>query len=386
MIFMMAKSQSKAFLFRLATLSTLGFFLAANGQTQPVIYNCPQNNGVLYTTPAGVTFKLLCGQGTYAKQLDGGTTASLALCADWCAESPECQSCDWGAQNNVCIRFKEYIPTVPNPNINTWFPLEERKPEPRPDPTVFDQPKCPTNLGTTVEKANAAGFTNIQTQDALCPTYDGKIYITHDGSYFKTRCGHQNKGADKTITTTKAITLAECTEFCGITAGCKSVTFNPPTYKCWLLNTGEPDLIPNSATGKDNSAYLIDPPTYDVRDEITIKCSTTCPGAHGQTFEDSGVVFRMTCCKRHGIVPFAVEPMPSFTECMKACSKVTPCASVDYHERSGQCYFGKHFGEATIHAPGWASAYSIGCAGTCEQKDGCCSGGSQNQQVLQSEL
>ena len=50
---------------------------------------------------------------------------------------------------------------------------------------------------------------------------DGKIYITHDGSYFKTRCGYQNKVADKTITTVKAISQAECTEFCGITAGCK---------------------------------------------------------------------------------------------------------------------------------------------------------------------
>ena len=69
-----------------------------------------------------------------------------------------------------------------------------------------------------------------------------------------------------------------------------SVTYNPPTYNSWLLSTGESDLVPNSANGKDYSTYLIDPPTYDIKDEITFKCSTKCPGAHGQTFEASGVV------------------------------------------------------------------------------------------------
>ena len=92
--------------------------------------------------------------------------------------------------------------------------------------------------------------------------------------------------------------------------------------------------------------------------------------------------FRMSCCKRHGVVTFASEQMPSFTECMKTCAMVTSCASVDYHERTGMCYYGKHFGEPTVQVAGWASAYSIGCAGACKKDGGCCG----SAQAPKSEL
>lgn len=139
--------------------------------------------------------------------------------------------------------------------------------------------------------------------------------------------------------------------------------------------------------GIHNAGYLIDPPTYPVPDEISIRCSTTCPGAHGQTFDgENGMQFRMTCCKRHGVEAFEKEQMPTFQLCMQSCSLLGPvCSSVDYNERTGMCYYGKRSGEPTVLAPGWASASAIGCKGyTCREK-GYCSATDQGR-VTRDEL
>jgi hypothetical protein len=47
------------------------------------------------------------------------------------------------------------------------------------------------------------------------------------------------------------------------------------------------------------------------------------------------------------------------------------CHSVDYDIHRQICYYGKHQGEPTIEAPGFASAHSMGCVGACSA----CSGG-----------
>ena len=50
---------------------------------------------------------------------------------------------------------------------------------------------------------------------------------------------------------------------------------------------------------------------------------------------------------------------------MEACSALIPCASVDYHESSGTCYYTTHHGEPTVVTPGFSSAFSLGCTGGC---------------------
>ncbi|KAF8439583.1 hypothetical protein BGX38DRAFT_1207628 [Terfezia claveryi] len=309
---------------------------AVDGQVRPKVYSCPKDDGIKHTSPNGVTFQLLCGRGTTANRIDDTKKFSQAACADFCSEHPECQSADWNADTKNCARFSET-------GVNTWFPLEKReKPSEKPDPTPLDPPNCPKSPDMIVEAKNSA----------KCPENNGQVYVTNEGSYFKLKCDHQNW--DTVITSTTAVDLQECIELCGLTMGCESVAFY--NYQCDLYPTGENNLV--LCTGAGTAAH------HDAAfHEITIKCSTTCPGAHGQTFEAHGVQFRMSCCKRHGVVTFASEQMPSFTECMKTCAMVTSCASVDYHERTGTCYYGKHFGEPTVQVAGWASAYSIGTQG-----------------------
>lgn len=362
----MSKMGSTSVFLRLLVFVTVTFFAvqaeAADGQVRPKIYACPKDDGVKHTSPNGVTFQLLCGRGTTANRIDDTKKFSQAACADFCSEHPGCQSADWNSDTKNCARFSEYIPTIPMAGVNTWFPLEKREtPSEKPDPTPLDPPNCPKSPDMIVEAKDSA----------KCPENNGQVYVTNEGSYFKLKCDHQN--SKTVITSTRAVDLQECIELCGLTQDCESVAFY--NYQCDLYPTGETDLVMCAGAGTaahHDAAFRVDPPTYDVKDEITIKCSTACPGAHGQTFEANGVQFRMSCCKRHGVVAFASEQMPSFTECMKTCAMVTSCASVDYHERTGMCYYGKHFGEPTVQVAGWASAYSIGCAGACKKDGGCC--------------
>lgn len=365
---------------RLLVFVTVTFFAAqvegADGQVRPKIYACPKDNGIRHTSPNGVIFELQCGRGTTANRIDDTKKFSQAACADFCSEHPGCQSADWNVDTKNCARFSEYIPTIPMVGVNTWFPLEKREtPSEKPDPTPLDPPNCPKSPDMIVEAKNSA----------KCPENNGQVYVTNEGSYFKLKCDYQN--SKTVITSTKAVDLQECIELCGLTMGCESVAFY--NYQCDLYPTGEPDLVMCGGAGTaahHDAAFRVDPPTYDVKDEITIKCSTTCPGAHGQTYEANGVQFRMSCCKRHGVIAFASEQMPSFTECMKTCAMVTSCASVDYHERTGMCYYGKHFGEPTVQVAGWASAYSIGCAGACKKSGGCCGSAQGGQSAPKSEL
>ncbi|KAK9416768.1 putative PA14 domain-containing protein [Seiridium unicorne] len=117
----------------------------------------------------------------------------------------------------------------------------------------------------------------------------------------------------------------------------------------------------------------MDPPTIEAADDMTIMCSTECPDANGQIWDSpSGTWFRMHCCKRHGVKAFAVEQMSSLKECMAGCARIPACQFVDYQKETGKCYMGKHSGEPTIQVAGWVSAHSMGCAGACKEKEGCC--------------
>lgn len=116
-------------------------------------------------------------------------------------------------------------------------------------------------------------------------------------------------------------------------------------------------------------AYAIEPPTSAKPDDQVLLCATECPMADGQTWEaPNGQKYHMDCCKRHGITVISSDVTPSLTTCMSACSMINGCTSVDWHQDTGMCYWGKHSGEPTILVAGWASAHSLGCAGACKKQ------------------
>jgi hypothetical protein len=53
---------------------------------------------------------------------------------------------------------------------------------------------------------------------------------------------------------------------------------------------------------------------------------------------------------------------------MEACAADNRCSNVDYHEHRRTCYLSTHHGEPTVSAPGFSSAYSLGCSGACRGK------------------
>ncbi|KAI1848688.1 hypothetical protein JX265_005685 [Neoarthrinium moseri] len=283
-----------------------------------------------------------------------------------------CQSADynWGTKN--CVRFREYIPLVPNPNVNTWFPLEERKKDPQPDPQERTPASCPASPKLIVESVAEAGS---YTTDSKCPQDDNKIFISSGGTYMRTRC-NAHVEAKAPFATLALSTLSECFNHCSETEGCNSVSWEGgrPTWACRLYSEGEEAAKP-CLNKLHDMAFIMEPPTIEAADDPMILCSTECPYANGQTWDSpSGVKFHMDCCKRHGVKAFAKEKLPSLKACMAACATAPACQSVDWQQDSGMCYFGKHSGEPTISVSGWSSAHAVGCAGACK-KDGCgCSG------------
>lgn len=86
----------------------------------------------------------------------------------------------------------------------------------------------------------------------------------------------------------------------------------------------------------------------------------------------------MECGKRHGTIPFHQEHQDTYRDCIDACANVPKCSSVDYSNRTLTCYYGTHSGGPPVDAPGYYSAYSLGCAGACEKgDDGCDCGGTK---------
>ncbi|KAB8303290.1 hypothetical protein EYC80_004730 [Monilinia laxa] len=336
-------------------------------QTRPKVYSCPADNGARYTSANGVTFELKCNHGTIAKPLDNVPTNSQKDCADYCSTLPNCQSADWNDRTKLCATKQE---TFPLPGTHTWFPLEERKQ--RPDTEFRTPPECPAPKVALAESVTAsASFT----ADGQCPTNDGKIFLTPQGTYFQVKCGSQNT-AEITIPGSRPLhDFAECMTACADIPECQSVTFanGKPNWDCKMFGTGVEALVAD-ATKNKVSAVVIDPPTSAKADDLTFLCSTECPNADGQIWDSpTGQRLRMHCCKRHGTITIGQTQTSSLEECMKLCGFSLACQSVDWQKDTGNCYFGKHSGEPTIAATGWASAHAIGCSGACK-KDKCCGG------------
>lgn len=113
-------------------------------------------------------------------------------------------------------------------------------------------------------------------------------------------------------------------------------------------------------------AFLVEAPYEDQPDDEIELCSTECPGGNHQVFTtEYGETFLIVCGKRHGTQGQSMF-MDSYEQCMTGCGMLVQCKSVDYHPRTGRCTFSDHAGEPTIDAPGYASAYSMGCSGACK--------------------
>ncbi|KAF7716435.1 Uncharacterized protein PECH_003840 [Penicillium ucsense] len=207
-----------------------------------------------------------------------------------------------------------------------------------------------------------------------CPQDDGKVYAAPDDSWFQLQClWHDWRGVKIPGAPPKASSLQECVDRCSATEGCVAVNFGDLSG----LLSGNCDMMAEHEGPGDTPcenhhfAYVVDPPVADVPDDNIPKCTTECPGAnHRQYTGPYGQAFKMNCGKRHGTKYISVEEKASLEECMDACDSLTSCHSVDYNRRVKKCYLSTHQGEPTIDAPGFASAYGLGCAGACEKK--CC--------------
>lgn len=124
--------------------------------------------------------------------------------------------------------------------------------------------------------------------------------------------------------------------------------------------------------------YIVDPPAQEAFQDQTVLCSTECPTSNGQKYiSEFGELFHMECGKRHGTENFRQDIQNTYRDCIDACAAIPKCSSVDFSNRTSTCYYGTHSGAAPVDAPGYFSAYSLGCAGACDKGDeGCCCGSS----------
>ena len=207
-----------------------------------------------------------------------------------------------------------------------------------------------------------------------CPEGNDKVYPAPDGGFFKLQCS--THGWFGTLLTTTANTYQHCIDTCSETDGCLAINWDsvngarPNSKVCVLMKS---DNVGDKPCRDHDFAYAVPPPTIPQTTELVPQCTTECPGAnHRQYTGPTGQVFKMNCGKRHGADYLFTLDKSSLKECMDACSELVPCNSVDYHARSKKCYLSNHQGEPIIDAPGFNSAYSIGCAGACEDKScGC---------------
>ncbi|KAJ4288813.1 hypothetical protein N0V88_007140 [Collariella sp. IMI 366227] len=236
----------------------------------------------------------------------------------------------------------------------------------------LDSPGCPATRA-----AAPAGQALIYASSPVCPTGDGKLYQSPDGATFYIQCC--THGAQTVIKTTITADFGECMDECSKTDRCSSVQFvahakpgaTEPYHECKLSEDGGYSAATCGAQDMHSYAFVVDPPAIESPDSAGVLCSTECPFAHGQLYVTSvGESFHMDCSQRHGTQVIYRDRQPSFKSCIEACGRLLACHSVDYDVKRQTCYYGKHQGEPTINATGFASAHSMGCAGACSACNG----------------
>ncbi|KAJ0415609.1 hypothetical protein BJY00DRAFT_326832 [Aspergillus carlsbadensis] len=226
---------------------------------------------------------------------------------------------------------------------------------------------CPSPWPSTAQ----AGLGNTTT--ANCPTDDGKLYATSSGDYMYIQCCAERQNG-RLLGADAVADFGECMDLCmkDKTGQCRSVMYSPEStgrqngQNCvlWAHSGFSPD---ETLFEISHHAYYVEAPYVDQPDDEIELCSTQCPGANNQVFTSNyGEPFLMICGKRHG-TPGASQYVDSYEQCIDMCGLMGPCNSVDYHHKTGRCTFGDHSGEPMIDAPGYASAWSMGCAGACTE-------------------
>ncbi|KMU90602.1 hypothetical protein CIHG_08318 [Coccidioides immitis H538.4] len=210
-----------------------------------------------------------------------------------------------------------------------------------------------------------------------CPEDDGNIFLTPDGSFYTMQCCmHQSEGT-KLIATVHTSGYDDCINRCSETDNCNGFQYiygdsgNERTGDCRLYSSA---MFSTQKCGNTlhDWAFLTDPPVIEAKQEVQLACSTKCPDADGQLYKAKNKqVFHMDCQKRHGTAWFHKTEKDTLKACINSCASYIGCQSVDFHQRTRQCYLGKHQGEPAVQASGWASAHSMGCSGACDENEAC---------------
>jgi hypothetical protein len=244
---------------------------------------------------------------------------------------------------------------------------------------------------------------------------DGKLYQTADGATFFIQCC--THGAATVIKSFIAKDFRECMNECSKTDDCNRYVYclivcalTPvltKTKACSMLLTIEP---PSRIASASSARMVVSPPPSVVLRTCTVMRSSsilpplrvlTLPRSRAlpsvpshtassslrlperyvahdssanHTPANSSKAFRLDCGKRHGTQVIYRDRQNSFKDCVQACGKLSACHSADYDAKRKICYYSNHHGEPTVNAPGFASAYSMGCAGACSGGCGGCSG------------
>jgi PAN domain len=117
---------------------------------------------------------------------------------------------------------------------------------------------------------------------SLCPHNDLRTYSTPTGTFFMIQCGR--KHLTPVIQRTTAKSLRDCADKCGEEPTCKSVSFHlTGDAVCTLFSGTGASTTDAEKDNLYNYAFVIDPPTEDVKDEELVACSTTCPSGKSTT-------------------------------------------------------------------------------------------------------
>ncbi|KAJ5382454.1 hypothetical protein N7517_000365 [Penicillium concentricum] len=202
------------------------------------------------------------------------------------------------------------------------------------------------------------------TTQISCPASDGSIYETVDGSWYYLQCCTQGSANALSVGTPQVSSMEECLKKCADVANCETVSFEPSTLYCNLLDFGS---FSQTSHGSQLHAFPTSPPVTKQPTMTTRRCATTCPEGNGQIYVSPfGETFYMSCGMRHGTPYLNVESVSTLEDCMDHCAGSPSCSSVDFDQNKRVCYLSNNDSPPTITAPRFAAAHSVGCSGACE--------------------
>ncbi|KAJ6060563.1 hypothetical protein N7499_012602 [Penicillium canescens] len=185
------------------------------------------------------------------------------------------------------------------------------------------------------------------TTSISCPASDGSIYEALDGSWYYLQCCTQSSSNALSVGTPQVSSMKECLNKCSEIANCETVSFEPSTLYCNLLDFGS-----FSQTSHGSQLYAF--PTSPRSPSSPIYVSP-----YGETFY-------MSCGMRHGTPYLNVEKVSTLEDCMDHCAASPSCSSVDFDQSKQVCYLSNNDSPPTLEASRFASAHSVGCSGACE--------------------